>query len=154
MGWLYNNVFYSSTADFRAAWETEGFEKIDINYDSVDYFTDRVGTPFLEDAKAPPISIQVSSYELDSMNSLRKADPSLYLSLSLSLSLSPFSPKVSDSVSTSLSDSSSGKVRPFPSTYFSEHGTNIFFPLPDFSFFISFTKVSSSPSSLVSNSRC
>ncbi|KAL7416504.1 copper amine oxidase [Mrakia frigida] len=58
MGWLYNNVFYSSTADFRAAWETEGFEKIDINYDSVDYFTDRVGTPFLEDAKAPPISIQ------------------------------------------------------------------------------------------------
>lgn len=31
IGWLYNDVYYTSTADFRAAWSSPGFEKAGVH---------------------------------------------------------------------------------------------------------------------------
>ncbi|KAL7413894.1 copper amine oxidase [Mrakia frigida] len=57
LGWLYNDQFYSTTADFRAAWEN-GIEKIPINYSGDWVGTDRVGDLFPEDDKSPPVTVQ------------------------------------------------------------------------------------------------
>lgn len=54
---LYNDIFYSTTEEFRSAWEA-GIEKIAINYSGDWVGTDRVGDLFPEDEKAPPFSIQ------------------------------------------------------------------------------------------------
>jgi primary-amine oxidase len=56
-GWLYNNIFYSTTNELRAAFRAPGFEKLSLNYegewDSVDH---QEPTP-PQDTRTPPIAI-------------------------------------------------------------------------------------------------
>lgn len=60
VGWLYNDVYYTSDAEFRKAVNSEGFEKADRNVgpDETWFGTDRVGDSMPLDEKAPPMGIQ------------------------------------------------------------------------------------------------
>ncbi|GAA5905162.1 hypothetical protein JCM6882_000397 [Rhodosporidiobolus microsporus] len=58
-GWLYNNVFYGSTAEFRAAWEAGEIEKATRNDGESEswYGTDKAGEDLPHDDRAPPMQI-------------------------------------------------------------------------------------------------
>ncbi len=58
VGWLYNDIYYTSTADFRAAWQSEGFEKLSPNYADDWIGTDQSGTPMPFDELPPPMPVQ------------------------------------------------------------------------------------------------
>lgn len=53
-GWLYNNIFYETTDEFRAAWESPDFVKIPINTDGPWGHTDQQGPVLPMDVSQPP----------------------------------------------------------------------------------------------------
>lgn len=67
-GWLYNDIFYETTEEFRAAYFTEGFVKYGPNVDGEWAQTDRQGDMLPMDTQSPPDSIAPSGsrYKVDS----------------------------------------------------------------------------------------
>ncbi|CAK5278719.1 unnamed protein product [Mycena citricolor] len=61
LGWLYGDIFYSTTAEFRSAWEKPDFVKYEINQSGDWVGSDRVGTPFPGDTLPAPILVQPSA---------------------------------------------------------------------------------------------
>lgn len=60
-GWLYNNIFYATTEEFRAAYFSPGFEKLPPNIDGTWTHTDQKGPVLPLDDEAPPMPIAKSS---------------------------------------------------------------------------------------------
>ncbi|KAJ5587639.1 uncharacterized protein N7459_003404 [Penicillium hispanicum] len=60
LGWLYNDVFYPTTEDFREAYYSPGFEKLKPNADGVWAQTDQRGKILPHDRSYPPTSIAPS----------------------------------------------------------------------------------------------
>ncbi|KAK3361962.1 amine oxidase catalytic domain-containing protein [Lasiosphaeria ovina] len=56
-GWLYNNTFYATTDDFRAAWSSDSFKKNGPNVDGEWAHTDQQGTVLPLDAAPPPVTV-------------------------------------------------------------------------------------------------
>ncbi|KKA26891.1 hypothetical protein TD95_003263 [Thielaviopsis punctulata] len=56
-GWLYNNIFYKTTEEFRTAYWSEGFVKNGANVEGEWAITDRLGTPFPQDVYQPPVQV-------------------------------------------------------------------------------------------------
>ena len=84
-GWLYNDIFYATTDEFRAAYYAPGFEKLPNNLDGSWAWSDQEGkTPAL-DSDAPPRSVAPSGsrYFADSEQQYVKwMDFEFYLSFS------------------------------------------------------------------------
>lgn len=60
MGWLFDDKYYTSTADFRAAWEAGELVKGDLNLDNPTYWTNLDTENVLSvDEKPAPVAIQV-----------------------------------------------------------------------------------------------
>lgn len=57
VGWLYGGVYYTSTADFRAAW-VKGLSKGARNEEGDWIGSDQTGTAPKLDKKAPPLQVQ------------------------------------------------------------------------------------------------
>ncbi|KAH8888326.1 putative membrane copper amine oxidase [Thozetella sp. PMI_491] len=66
-GWLYNDIFYETTDDFRAAYFAPGFEKLGTNEDGEWAQTDPLGDPLPFESIYPPTQIAPSGarYALD-----------------------------------------------------------------------------------------
>ncbi|KAL5604892.1 hypothetical protein BROUX41_001777 [Berkeleyomyces rouxiae] len=66
-GWLYDNVYYNTTEDFRKAYWGDGFVKNGPNVEGEWAMTDQLGTPFPLDAAQPPVQVAPagSRYSLD-----------------------------------------------------------------------------------------
>ncbi|KAF7361133.1 Amine oxidase [Mycena sanguinolenta] len=58
LGWLYGDIFYSSTEEFRKAWSSPGFVKYELNLPGEWIGSDQIGTPFPADDIAPPLAVQ------------------------------------------------------------------------------------------------
>lgn len=54
-GWLYNGIFYTSTAAFRSAYWTPGFEKLGVNVEGDWARTDHQGPTMPLDDRRPPV---------------------------------------------------------------------------------------------------
>lgn len=59
-GWLYNDIFYPTTEDFRAAYFSPGFEKLPANVDGSWAWSDQQGDSPPLDTDAPPTSLAPS----------------------------------------------------------------------------------------------
>ena len=59
-GWLYNNIFYATTEEFRAAYWSEGFEKLGANVEGDWATTDQQGPVLPMDAYYPPTAVAPS----------------------------------------------------------------------------------------------
>lgn len=66
-GWVYNNVLYKTTEEFRKAFFSPGFQKLGANRDGPWAWTDHVGPGFPLDTEAPPMPIggRKSRFSLD-----------------------------------------------------------------------------------------
>ncbi|KAM0749530.1 copper amine oxidase [Meredithblackwellia eburnea MCA 4105] len=60
VGWLYQDIYYTSTAEFRAAWKNGDVVKATKNEAGDWIGTDRVGDELKYDDRAPPMQIQPS----------------------------------------------------------------------------------------------
>ncbi|KAJ5745952.1 membrane copper amine oxidase [Penicillium odoratum] len=60
LGWLYNDIFYPSTEDFRNAFYSPGFEKLGANSDGEWAHTDQRGKVLPHDRSYPPVSVAPS----------------------------------------------------------------------------------------------
>ncbi|KAJ7199635.1 putative copper amine oxidase [Mycena pura] len=60
LGWLYGDIFYSTTKDFRKAWSSPGFVRYELNLPDAWIGSDRTGDPFPADNIAPPVAVQPS----------------------------------------------------------------------------------------------
>lgn len=58
IGWLYNDVYYPSTEEFRAAWEAGKIEKATPNMGGDWVTTDKTGPDLPFDTLPPPVQIQ------------------------------------------------------------------------------------------------
>ncbi|KAJ7078447.1 copper amine oxidase [Mycena belliarum] len=58
LGWLYGDIFYSTTEEFRKAWGSAGFVKYDLNLPGSWIGSDQTGDFFPGDDIAPPVAIQ------------------------------------------------------------------------------------------------
>ncbi|KAF7361132.1 Amine oxidase [Mycena sanguinolenta] len=58
LGWLYGDIFYSSTEEFRKAWSSPEFVKYELNLPGEWIGSDQIGTPFPADDIAPPLAVQ------------------------------------------------------------------------------------------------
>ncbi|KAJ7906597.1 copper amine oxidase, partial [Mycena leptocephala] len=60
LGWLYGDIFYSTTAEFRKAWKSPGFVKYELNLPGEWIGSDqaRAGPHFPADDIAPPVEVQ------------------------------------------------------------------------------------------------
>ncbi|KAJ7186602.1 copper amine oxidase [Mycena filopes] len=58
LGWLYGDIFYSTTEEFRAAWKSPDFVKYDLNLPGKWIGTDQTGEFFPADNIAPPVAVQ------------------------------------------------------------------------------------------------
>lgn len=63
-GWLYNDQFFASTKEFRAAWASGALKKTEqtnsplvASYEDAWYGTDRVGDAYPEDERLPPVEV-------------------------------------------------------------------------------------------------
>ena len=67
LGWLYNDIFYSTTDEFRAAYWSPGFEKLGLNVEGKWATTDQQGVVLPDDTAAPPVSVAPggSRYSVD-----------------------------------------------------------------------------------------
>ncbi|KLU86645.1 hypothetical protein MAPG_05657 [Magnaporthiopsis poae ATCC 64411] len=59
-GWLYNGIFYNSTAAFRTAYWTPGFEKLGVNVEGDWARTDHQGPTMPLDNRRPPVLVAPS----------------------------------------------------------------------------------------------
>lgn len=57
-GWLYNNVFYNTIEDFKAAVAKPGFEKLGMSVDGSWAQLERAGDVLPLDELPPPVSVQ------------------------------------------------------------------------------------------------
>ncbi|KAJ7661708.1 copper amine oxidase [Mycena rosella] len=57
-GWLYGDIFYSTTEEFRQAWSSPDFVKYDLNLPGSWIGSDQTGEFFPGDNIAPPIAVQ------------------------------------------------------------------------------------------------
>ena len=68
-GWLYNNILYPTTKDFREAYYTPGFDKLPVNIDGrlPFYDTNQKGPILPMDDEAPPMPIggKTSRFSVD-----------------------------------------------------------------------------------------
>lgn len=60
-GWLYNDIYYPTTEEFRKAYFSPGFEKLPPNIDGVWTHTDQKGPVFPLDTEAPPMPVAKSA---------------------------------------------------------------------------------------------
>ncbi|KAJ5139695.1 membrane copper amine oxidase, partial [Penicillium atrosanguineum] len=60
LGWLYNDVFYSTTEEFRQAFYKPGFEKLGLNTEGKWAQTDQQGKVLPYDRSYPPVSVAPS----------------------------------------------------------------------------------------------
>ncbi|KAJ6629905.1 copper amine oxidase [Mycena sp. CBHHK59/15] len=58
LGWLYGDIFYSTTEEFRKAWSSPGFVKYELNLPGNWIGSDRTGDHFPGDNVAPPVVVQ------------------------------------------------------------------------------------------------
>ncbi|KAF7334468.1 Amine oxidase [Mycena venus] len=58
LGWLYGDIFYSTTEEFRKAWRSPHFVKYKLNLPGDWIGTDQTGEPFPGDDIAPPVAVQ------------------------------------------------------------------------------------------------
>ncbi|KAJ7769348.1 copper amine oxidase [Mycena metata] len=58
LGWLYGDIFYSTTEEFRKAWKSPGFLKYELNLPGEWIGSDQTGNPFPADDVAPPVAVQ------------------------------------------------------------------------------------------------
>ncbi|KAK6992126.1 amine oxidase [Favolaschia claudopus] len=58
LGWLYGDIFYSTTEEFRQAWKSPGFVKYQLNLPGEWIGSDQTGQHFLADTIAPPVAVQ------------------------------------------------------------------------------------------------
>ncbi|KAJ7910597.1 putative copper amine oxidase [Mycena leptocephala] len=58
LGWLYGDIFYSTTAEFRKAWKSPGFVKYELNLPGEWIGSDQTGPHFPADDIAPPVAVQ------------------------------------------------------------------------------------------------
>ncbi|KAJ7320783.1 putative copper amine oxidase [Mycena albidolilacea] len=58
LGWLYGDIFYSTTEEFRKAWSSPGFVKYDLNLPGTWIGSDQTGDRFPGDNIAPPLAVQ------------------------------------------------------------------------------------------------
>ncbi|KAJ7032822.1 copper amine oxidase [Mycena alexandri] len=58
LGWLYGDIFYSTTEEFRKAWKSPGFVKYELNLPGEWIGTDQTGDFFPADNIAPPVAVQ------------------------------------------------------------------------------------------------
>ncbi|RDW88702.1 putative copper amine oxidase [Coleophoma cylindrospora] len=59
-GWLYNDIFYATTDEFRTAYYSPGFEKLPMNIDGEWAWTDQAGDIPPLDTNFPPMSVAPS----------------------------------------------------------------------------------------------
>ena len=66
-GWLYNDVYYSTTEEFRRAYFSPGFIKLGANAEGAWGGTDRQGPELARDANYPPVTVAPSGarYSVD-----------------------------------------------------------------------------------------
>ncbi|KAL4924490.1 copper amine oxidase [Aspergillus undulatus] len=57
LGWMYNDIFYESTEEFRKAYWSPGFVKLGPNLDGAWAHTDRRGVVPPKDRKQPPLAV-------------------------------------------------------------------------------------------------
>ncbi|KAJ7159987.1 copper amine oxidase [Mycena crocata] len=58
LGWLYGDIFYSTTEEFRAAWSSPDFVKYELNLPGSWIGSDQTGDFFPADNIAPPVAVQ------------------------------------------------------------------------------------------------
>lgn len=68
LGWYYNGIYYETTDDFRTAYFSGNFEKLDGNWDGAWAHTDQQGPVAPFDKKSPPVALapQGSRYSVNS----------------------------------------------------------------------------------------
>jgi primary-amine oxidase len=54
IGWLYNDIYYTSTADFRAAWSSPSFEKAGVHNIPSEY----IALPGFKEEDSPPLDVR------------------------------------------------------------------------------------------------
>jgi primary-amine oxidase len=60
LGWLYNDIFYSTTEEFRKAFYSHGFKKLGANIEGKWAQTDQQGKVLPHDRSYPPVSVAPS----------------------------------------------------------------------------------------------
>ncbi|KAJ7479846.1 copper amine oxidase [Mycena latifolia] len=60
LGWVYGDIFYPTTEEFRKAWSSPDFVKYDLNLPGSWIGSDQTGDPLPGDNIAPPVAVQPS----------------------------------------------------------------------------------------------
>ncbi|KAJ5663299.1 hypothetical protein N7507_004030 [Penicillium longicatenatum] len=85
LGWLYNNIFYATTDEFRKAFYSPGFERLGQNNDGKWAQSDQRGKELPHDRSYPPVSVSPSGsrFGVDfDQNYVEWMDFSFYISFS------------------------------------------------------------------------
>ncbi|KAI9375379.1 copper amine oxidase [Aspergillus egyptiacus] len=93
LGWMYNDIFYETTEEFREAYWSPGFVKLTPNIDGPWAHTDQRGTPAPKDWKQPPLAVAPDGarYSVDTERKFVSwMDFSFYISFNRDTGLSLF----------------------------------------------------------------